>query len=69
MGRNHEAVKVWGNVSRLDPGDSEVSYFLALALGATGDSVARAEELRRYIERDPDGRWAPRALALLGPGP
>jgi tetratricopeptide (TPR) repeat protein len=68
MGRNEEAVAAWREAVRLDTGDTEAHYFLALALEGTGATAEMREELLLYLEMEPDGRWAERAQDLLGSG-
>ncbi len=65
MGSHEEAVTAWREVLALDPHDTEPHYFSALALAATGDSVAMARELKIYLAADPHGRWAGEAAGRL----
>jgi tetratricopeptide (TPR) repeat protein len=62
QGRLPEAMSVYEAILRADPGHSEASYYLALALSSQGDYEQALFVAKRGADQKPD----PRALAQIG---
>ena len=65
-GRVEEAKKQFEETLRLDPDHGEAHYWLGMAnlnAGSIPDAVA---ELKLYLEREPDGRFAEQAKSIVG---
>lgn len=65
-GRVEEAKKQFEETLRLDPEHGEVHYWLGMANLNAGDIPGAAAELKLYLERDPDGRFAEQAKGMVG---
>ena len=65
-GRVEEAKKQFEETLRLDPEHGEVHYWLGMANLNVGDIPGAAAELKLYLERDPNGRFAEQAKGMVG---
>jgi tetratricopeptide (TPR) repeat protein len=65
-GRVEEAKKQFEETLRLDPDHGEVHYWLGMANLNAGNVPDAAAELKLYLEREPDGRFAEQAKGMLG---